>query len=146
LKGTTVADIKRLPGPRIDYYEWQLDAACRGMDSATFFHPAAERNSAREKRIAKAKAVCRACPAIQECLAHALRVQEPYGIWGGQSEDERAVLLGVESLRYPARIKKDAGRPPEAAQHMEPVPTADSGAAGETAAVSDLNARRCRLS
>jgi hypothetical protein len=28
-------------------------------------------------------------------------VREPYGVWGGLSEDERASLLGVESLRYP---------------------------------------------
>ena len=97
-----MADIKRLPGPRIEYYDWQLQAACRGMDSQTFFHPAKERNVAREKRIARAKAVCCACPAIEECLEHALRVQEPYGSWGGRSEDERAALLGVESLRYRA--------------------------------------------
>lgn len=73
------------------------------MDSSTFFHPPEERNLARKQRIEQAKAICRACPAITECLAHALRVQEPYGIWGGQSEDERAALLGVESLRYPKK-------------------------------------------
>ena len=27
------------------------------------------------------------------CRAHALAVQEPYGIWGGLSEDDRAVIL-----------------------------------------------------
>jgi WhiB family redox-sensing transcriptional regulator len=78
------------------------------MDTAIFFHPQAERNAAREARIAQAKAICRTCPAIRECLEHALRVREPYGIWGGRSEDERAYLLGVESLRYPARIKETA--------------------------------------
>lgn len=137
-----MADIKRLPRPRLDYYEWQLDAACRGMDSATFFHPAAERNAAREQRVAKAKTVCRACPAIKECLAHALRVQEPYGIWGGQSEDERAALLGVESLRYPARIKEYANRPPAGVQHEGQVPLPHSRVTG--AAVGDLTARRRR--
>ena len=98
-----MADTKRLPEPLVDQWEWQLAAACRGMDSGTFFHPPDERNSAREERIARAKAVCRACPAIQQCREHALRVREPYGIWGGLSEDERAGLLGVQSLRYPAR-------------------------------------------
>jgi len=73
------------------------------MHSGTFFHPPDARNSAREERIARAKAVCRACPAIQQCREHALRVREPYVIWGGLSEDERAGLLGVQSLRYPAR-------------------------------------------
>jgi hypothetical protein len=38
-----MADIQRLPGPNADEYEWQLHAACRGMDSSIFFHPADER-------------------------------------------------------------------------------------------------------
>jgi WhiB family redox-sensing transcriptional regulator len=80
------------------------------MDSATFFHPPQERNSAREERIAQAKAVCQTCPAMMQCREHALRVREPYGIWGGLSEDERADLLGVQSLRYPARTPGDALR------------------------------------
>jgi WhiB family redox-sensing transcriptional regulator len=40
---------------------------------------------------------------MTDCLDYALKVQEPYGIWGGRSEDERAALLGVESLRYPKK-------------------------------------------
>ena len=91
-----MADIKRLPGPWLQQFEWQLHAACRGMDSAIFFHPPAERNSQREDRIARAKAVCSGCPA---------RYTRPPGPghftpWsptesrGGLSEDERATLLG----------------------------------------------------
>jgi WhiB family redox-sensing transcriptional regulator len=30
---------------------------------------------------------------IKECLKHALEIQEPFGIWGGKSEEERAELL-----------------------------------------------------
>jgi len=100
-----VADTKRLPPPLAVQWEWQADAACRGMDSGTFFHPVNERNAAREHRIAAAKAICRRCPAIRECLEYALRVREPYGVWGGRSEEERAFLLGVESLRYPRAIR-----------------------------------------
>ena len=70
-----------------------------------FFHPPDERGEARENRIRRAKSICRACPVIDQCLAHALRIPEPYGIWGGgMSEDERAELLGVQSLLYPARV------------------------------------------
>lgn len=104
-----MADVTRLPAPLVDHYDWQRDAACRGMDSEAFFHPPAERNAAREKRIERAKSICRGCPAITDCLDHALSVREPYGIWGGLSEDERAARLGVASLRYPARAKHDAG-------------------------------------
>jgi WhiB family redox-sensing transcriptional regulator len=105
-----MADVTRLPAPLLDRYEWQRDAACRGMDSDAFFHPPAERNAARDQRISRAKAVCGTCPAIARCLEHALTVREPYGIWGGLSEDERAARLGVASLRYPARLKQDVGR------------------------------------
>ena len=98
--------MRRLPGAIVELWDWQLEASCRGMDVGRFYHPPAERNEAREERIAQAKAVCRRCPVFSQCLEHALQVREPYGIWGGRSEDERAELLGVESLRYPARQRE----------------------------------------
>ncbi|GDY83732.1 hypothetical protein SAVCW2_29310 [Streptomyces avermitilis] len=29
-----------------------------------------------------------------QCAAHALAVREPYGVWGGLTEDEREELMG----------------------------------------------------
>ena len=43
---------------------------------------------------------------IVDCLAYALRVREPYGIWGGLSENERASLLGLRSMRYPGSARQ----------------------------------------
>src|SRR5664279_3308996 len=80
-----MADIKRLPGPWLRYFVWQLNAACRGMDSAVFFHPPEERNAVREDRIANAKAIYGQCLANTECPHPALEAMEPYGIWGGLS-------------------------------------------------------------
>ena len=86
---------------------WQLSAACRGMETAAFFPPVEDKR-ARRRDVNGAKAVCRACPVIDQCLGHALRTREPYGVWGGRSEGERAKMLGVESLRYPApRRRRD---------------------------------------
>jgi len=99
-----MTDLRRLPRAIAQQWAWQLKASCRGVDVSVFYHPAAERNKARRQRIARAKMICQQCPVIAECLDHALRVREPYGIWGGRSEDERAALLGVQSLQYPARI------------------------------------------
>ena len=93
-----------------------------GMDSTLFFHPPNERDTARSDRADRAKAICRCCPVIAECLDHALRVREPYGVWGGHTEDERARLLGVQSLRYPAMIRnyrKEEG--PAARTRPEPM-------------------------
>jgi WhiB family redox-sensing transcriptional regulator len=101
-RGANMADTGRLPAPVMEHWDWQLRAACRGMDSSTFFHPTDERGPAKTNRITAAKAVCAGCPARLDCLNHALETREPYGIWGGLSEDERAKLLGLSSLRYPA--------------------------------------------
>lgn len=92
----------QLPGPGLEQWEWQLIGACRGMDSGIFFHPPGERGGARTRRANQAKAICQDCPVIGECLEHALRMREPYGVWGGRTEEERAKILGVQSLRYPA--------------------------------------------
>ena len=92
-----------LPEPTIDNYQWQIEGACRGMDSDVFFHPPGERRRRRAQRIEKAKAVCAGCPVIDECRRHALTAVEPYGVWGGLSEEERAERLGVPSLVYAAR-------------------------------------------
>lgn len=90
-----MADTRRLPGPNADLWDWQLHASCRGMASSFFFHPEGERGPARSRREAHAKAVCFQCPALAACRAHALQVHEPYGIWGGLSEGERAQLLAL---------------------------------------------------
>jgi WhiB family transcriptional regulator, redox-sensing transcriptional regulator len=90
-----VSNVRRLPGPIDDRWDWQRLGACRGRDSAQFFHPDGERGSSRNRRETKAKAVCVTCPVRAQCAAHALAVREPYGVWGGFSESERLRLLAV---------------------------------------------------
>ena len=111
-----MADTHRLPLPIVDNWDWQASAACRGMDCEVFFHPSMERARGRRRRITAAKAVCKTCPVVRQCLDYALETREPYGIWGGRSEDERAEMLGLRSLRYPA---KRTERP----RRVAPVPT-----------------------
>jgi hypothetical protein len=89
-----MADFSRLPGPNADLWDWQLVAACRGVDSSLFFHPEGERGAARSAREASAKEVCMRCPVRAECATHALTVREPYGVWGGLTEDEREAMMG----------------------------------------------------
>jgi WhiB family transcriptional regulator, redox-sensing transcriptional regulator len=88
-----MADTRRLPVPVTDIWDWQMRGACRGMDSALFFHPEGERGSARSDREAQAKQICASCPVLEQCRAHALAVHEPYGVWGGLSEAERDVIV-----------------------------------------------------
>ena len=54
------------------------------------FPPATfEKKEDREKREAKAKAVCSGCPVKIECLEEANEISEPFGVWGGLNEVER---------------------------------------------------------
>ncbi|KAB1504240.1 WhiB family transcriptional regulator [Corynebacterium sp. 320] len=86
-----------LPGSATHHWDWQMQGSCRGADSTEFFHPDGERGQARARREARAKAICAQCPVMQECRDHALRVGEPYGIWGGLSESEREEILSVRA-------------------------------------------------
>ncbi|MFC4942782.1 WhiB family transcriptional regulator [Pseudonocardia sp. GCM10023141] len=88
-----MADTRNLPVPVSETYDWQLHGACRGMDSAFFFHPEGERGLARAGREARAKLVCSECPVLEQCRHHALAAHEPYGVWGGLSESERDLIL-----------------------------------------------------
>jgi len=107
-----MANVRRLPTPIVDLWEWQRLGACRGRDSAQFFHPDGERGSSRNRRESEAKSVCAGCPVRAECAAHALSVREPYGVWGGFSESERLRLLAVgwEDLANRSRTRVDISR------------------------------------
>ena len=88
-----MSNISRLPGAFDHHWNWQLAASCRDADTSLFFHPFGERGPAHDDREAEAKRVCEGCPVRLQCLSHALEVREPYGVWGGLSETERAALL-----------------------------------------------------
>lgn len=97
-----MAEISRLPGPVADLWEWQIDGSCRTADPTLFFHPEGERGPARRDRDAAAQAICAGCPVLQECRRHALTVREPYGVWGGLTEDDRnAIYLTERNAEVP---------------------------------------------
>jgi WhiB family redox-sensing transcriptional regulator len=88
-----MAEIGRLPAPREGDWDWQLQAACRGIDTSNFYHPENERGPSRQRREQQAKQVCAHCPVLDDCLHWALAAREPYGVWGGLSVEEREALL-----------------------------------------------------
>ncbi|ADP84151.1 WhiB family transcriptional regulator [Pseudofrankia inefficax] len=98
-----MTDVRRLPGPGAEKWEWQLHGACRGESTELFFHPEGERGPARAAREAAAKAICARCSVIKECGEHALSAREPYGVWGGMSESEREAILTGRTRRGGAR-------------------------------------------
>ena len=65
--------------------EWAGQAACSGKDPDALF--------VRGKAQHEAKAVCKTCPVLAECLAEALDNRTEFGVWGGMTERERRALL-----------------------------------------------------
>lgn len=72
--------------------EWAGRAACTGTDPEVFFpdRPMGRPGRAYRLALAKARAVCFTCPVKAECLA--AHLWEPWGVYGGLDEDERAAL------------------------------------------------------
>ena len=68
------------------------------------------------------------CPVRAECAAHALAVREPYGVWGGLTEDEREELMGRARNRLVPSTGATSGanatgRPPERQPERPASPT-----------------------
>jgi len=83
---------------------WQDHGSCRTADPLLFFHPVNERGSSRVKRDRAAKGVCAGCTVRLECADYAVRAREPYGVWGGLSEEEREQIYArLTANRYPCR-------------------------------------------
>ncbi len=71
----------------VQYEDWQKEAACIGKTDI-FFGPTNEKTQIRRKREAIAKTICRSCPVLVQCRDYA-RANPEYGIWGGETEEER---------------------------------------------------------
>ena len=70
-----------LPHPRA----WGRGAACVGEPGDWFASGSTD--------VSGEKAVCWTCPVRRACLAYALDAGESFGIWGGLTAKERAVLV-----------------------------------------------------
>ena len=69
--------------------DWRARAACAGYPNTLFF-PSPDSPDA--MTIEKAKAICAACPVMDDCLSYALETNQRSGIWGGTTEKERKSL------------------------------------------------------
>ena len=88
--------------PEDAVWHWQESGACRDSGPVLFFHPQNERGIQRRRRDAAAKSVCASCPVRVQCADYAIRAREPYGVWGGLTEEERDVIYTRADTRsYP---------------------------------------------
>jgi WhiB family redox-sensing transcriptional regulator len=70
--------------------DWRHKAGCLNADPELFF-PLGSTGRALEQ-VEQAKAMCRRCPVVTQCLDWALKTNQQDGVWGGLSEDERRTL------------------------------------------------------
>ena len=82
-----MAAVEIIRGAELADEDWMRQAACKGL-THLFFPTPAERPQARERREATAREVCASCGVRSSCQVFA-REQHEYGLWGGESEDER---------------------------------------------------------
>ena len=94
-----MSSVPRLPAPLAEVWEWQVRAACRGLDAAMFFHPENERGASRRRRVDRAKRACAPCPVRVACLEWAMTIEKSYGVWGGLSAEERDEMRRARTLR-----------------------------------------------
>ena len=70
--------------------DWRSGAACRDFDPEIWFSVGS--GPAAQEQDDRAKAICRFCRVREDCLSWALATNQPYGVWGGFTEDERRAL------------------------------------------------------
>jgi WhiB family transcriptional regulator, redox-sensing transcriptional regulator len=76
--------------------QWRTRAACR-MEEPELFFPVGTSGPALAQ-VARAKAVCRRCPVLVQCLTVALTTGQTAGVWGGLSEQERRAIVRTKPL------------------------------------------------
>jgi WhiB family transcriptional regulator, redox-sensing transcriptional regulator len=81
---------------------WRNRAACVDEDPELFF-PIGNTGPAL-LQIEEAKAVCRRCEVVETCLNWPIDSGRDFGVWGGQSEDERRALKRRNARARPGQL------------------------------------------
>lgn len=71
---------------------WYKEGSCRNADPELFFP---ERGASTRE----AKAICRTCPVIEDCLNFFVKHEQEYGVWGGVLQHSRKVLVKVKRFQ-----------------------------------------------
>ena len=76
--------VQAWPSTLEEFWTWHMEAACRQVDTTLFYSPEGE---------------------LELCAAYAIATREPYGTWGGLSENDRREHVRrsdprIDQLRY----------------------------------------------
>lgn len=84
--------------------DWRERAACRDADPELFFHEGDSIFALGYQ--ARAKQICAGCPVADRCLAEALRLGEPFGVWGGMTPGERRWATDRREVHPPKALTR----------------------------------------
>lgn len=82
---------------------WRLEGTCRDIDPELWFP---ERSNSPEAKAAKA--TCKQCPVVDQCLKEAVEQGIEFGVWGGTTYADRR-RLGIKKKQGGARELKGCG-------------------------------------
>ena len=85
---------------------WELQAACRDLDTTLFFSDDLD-------DISDAKRICLSCPVRARCLDAAVERGEQYGIWGGHLFVAGRIVLHKRRRGRPPKTPRPGDRFPE---------------------------------
>ncbi|MCX4513865.1 WhiB family transcriptional regulator [Streptomyces sp. NBC_01619] len=85
--------------------DWREMATCRGADPELFFPIGHSNSSAILMQVDEAKAVCRRCPVMEQCLDWAVKAGPVEGVWGGTTEKERRAISQSRLRQLRSRMR-----------------------------------------
>lgn len=88
---------------------WVAEALCGEVGGDLWFPDKDGSGDSGQSHASGAKATCLACPVRVECLQHAIETNEPHGIWGGLTPNERRSFKKGQPLKVCAL--DDCNRP-----------------------------------
>ena len=100
-----VPKARTFPAPDETDQTWREQAECRGAADPDLWFPLGNTGPAL-LQIEDAKAVCRRCDVVDQCLQWALESGQDAGVWGGMSEDERRALKRRKARK---QLKRESG-------------------------------------
>jgi len=99
--------VRRAPDTLEPATSWRDQAECANDYPADWWYPIGTNFTAKADT-ARATTICQRCPVAVDCLEHALTTPEPFGIWGGLTEDQRAEAIHQRRLARRAATRAAA--------------------------------------
>jgi WhiB family redox-sensing transcriptional regulator len=69
--------------------EWKTRGLCRNDDPDLWYPDPADPPLKRAAKTMRAISICKRCPVWAECLRYAFRIEDDWGIFGGQTKNMR---------------------------------------------------------